>query len=478
MSADFLIIGLATDGPSDVVYQPKNLAELNSLYGANLIERHIVSATATSLTTSFVPLYVPTNRVDCEKQYLYMPYMESLNPNNMDFGNIGGSGNHIVDLYYTPYMGEQDLIAAASRYYNSTNKIPYILRLGGNTALCSGDGNWLFEAKYAGSKYNNLMIIASGNTITVSGLEPSYMVKTYTFSDAITFSELIEMDFYLGTCPIICTVASSAMLSSGTYFFSGGTDGSFSDADFDYFLSNMTIPLGANHVLLLNNISSGVVNSITNELSNSNVQPRMFFIPSLAYTSTGGAYYWLNDNINTIPFSNSMIASFIGDITVQYRGQSLSRYAAEGAAIAYAKSSGYNLTNLPVEADNFSPVLDETDLDMVISAGYIPIMRYIENDISVYEGTTMTGTNTFLFSSKTAEISSVAYDYCYQYYGVSLSDGNQPDIANGLATVLAAIEWIQIQQVTVSTLVGSMYVNIEAYLPDEILNISFTLANQ
>lgn len=474
---EFLFVGLATDGPSYRAVRPKDLRELRTLFGGNFIERLYVTPAATSLTLQFDPWSLPVNEVDSLKSYLYAPYLNTASRKIMSFGNIGGSGTHTVDLLYTPYLGKSDLIIAATRYYNSTGKMPYVVRVGGDIASLSVEG-WEFESKYQGSKYNYLGLSSNGSALTVFGMEPNYPTLRYTYTTPVELFKAIERDFQLGISPIVCTKPGTAMLSVGIHWFGSGSDGSFSDTEFNKLMSNYSLPIQPSHIVLLKELTSGMVNTISTELSDKTIQPKMFFTASPTYAVTGNANEWIDQIYVTLPFRHNMIASFIGNITLNFQGEQIDRYAVEGATIAFSKADGFNLTNLPVEADSFTPVLSGTNLEIVKANGFIPLMRYIGNDIAVYEGTTTYNENTFLYSSKVAEICSIAQEYCYQYLGLIFADGEKTVMAKELWEKLLVINYIELQKVRIYKEGEEMFVFIDALLFDEILSISFTVKNK
>lgn len=476
MAANFVLVGIATDGPSNVPTKPKNERELRALFGGDYTERFYITSSATSVVMQFTPWTLPQNTFDTKKRYLFAPYMNPDSKNVIQFGEVGGSGTHTLDMNYTPYLGKEDLILAATRFASITGEMPYVVRLGGTKATLTIEG-WDFESKYAGGKYNYLGLASNGSAMTIFGLEPNYASKTYTYTTSDAVKGSIERDFDIGTSPVICTIAGTSMISSGLYWFGSGTNGSFSDDDLSYFLTNFTFPIKTNHVLILNEISSGMVENIYSHLIEQETQPRMFFIPSITYFGTGSANEYLSYMNAAVPYRHNMIASFVGDIDVVYQGEQVTRFAAEGAAIAYAKSGGFNLTNLPVEAVSFTPVLNAENLGLLKSGGFIPLMRYIGNDISVFEGTTTYGENSFLYSSKVAEISSIAYDYCFQFLGTVMQDGPKPEIALELMNRLANVSFVDIQFVDIIKEGEEMFVRIEGILPNEILSISFTIQN-
>jgi hypothetical protein len=475
MAAKFLYVGLATDGPSNVMYTPKSIRELKNLFGGNFRERFYVSPTTSGLVMLHQPFSLPLNEVDGLKQQLFSPYLKYDDRTVMYFGSIGGSATHTVDLIYTPYLDNSDLLVAATRHHELTGELPDVIRIGGNTASLSVQG-WTFEAKYAGVRYNYLGVHVSGSIFTLFGMEPNYPRKSYLFSSVEELYKTIERDFELGIVPAVCTIAGTAMISSGTYWFTGGTNGSFSPSDVENLFTNYDFPLKTSHVMMLTPITSSMITNIANNLQQGQ-QPRMFFVPAITYFGSGSAQEYI-DSVNiSVPQRHNMVASFLGEITLNYGGERITRYAAEGAAIAFSRSGGYNITNLPVLAETFTPMLSETNLELVKANGFIPLMRYIRNDIAVYEGTTTYAENSFLYSSKLAEISAIAYEHCFQYFGRVLQNGPKPDIASALYSRLAGVQYVTMRNITVEVQGEEMFVNIESILPEEILTISFTIQN-
>lgn len=475
MATKLLLVGLATDGPSNITVRPKDERDLRFLFGGGYIERIFVSPTATGCSLGQPPWQMPINIIDStKKNYLYAPYLDTVT-NQIYFGNIGGTGFSQVDFIYTPYLGKSDLLYAARKYFSELNELPYVMRLGGTKASFILDG-WEFEAKYAGTKYNQISITFDPTSTLIAGLEPNYNTAKYISSNPDEIRIQIERDYQANMIPITCVKAGSAMLSTGTYYLSGGLDGSFDEADVTYILENSTIPIDVTHVVLLSPLTSGLVNIISDHLGSSMTQPRVFFLPAPEYTSPTSD--WLDTQMINIPYRNNMICSFIGDITSNLDGKEVTRYAAEGAAIAFSKVEGFNLTNVPVSASSFSPVLNESDLQLVKGAGWIPLMRWIGNDIATYEGTTTHNENTFLYSSKVAEISAIANNHCFQFMGMILPDGDRAEISQPLANKLSKVGFFQLQLVKITVKGDSMYVYIEGFLPSEILKISFTIKNR
>lgn len=477
MANKLLIVGLATDGPSNICFTPRNMRELITLFGGEYRERFYLSPTASTLSLQYNAFKLPINEVDSKKQYLFAPALDQTYSNILYFGTLGGSSTHTVDIVYAPYLGQKDLITAAKRFFDITGQIPSVLRLGGAAATLSVSG-WVFESKYAGYRYNNLGLYSNGtNFVQVFGLEPNYQTNSYTYSSVEKLTGDIERNYHLGISPIVCTSAGTGMIPSGTYWFSGGSDGTFSDSDFTNMLDIESPPISCTHILVLSEITSSMVEGVYTYHASSQ-QPRMFIIPSVSYEVTGTADEYITQLNTQLPYRHDMISAVVGNITTNYEGEILTRYAAEAAAIAFSRSGYYNFTNLPVVASTFTPVLNESDLNTLKSNGFVSLMRYIGNNIAVYQGVNLYNEHSFLYSSKVAEISSIVYEYCFQFYGLTMGDGPKPDMAATMTGLLSTVQFLEIQSVDVFKETETLHVKVNALLPDEILEISFAIENR
>jgi hypothetical protein len=470
-----VLVGLATDGPSNVAIRPNNERDLRFMLGGGFRERIFISPTATAVDLSFDPWSMPINEVDGQKNYLFSPYYDQNNRRRIQFGNIGGSQDATVDFTYTPYLGKSDLIFAARKHIEVTGQMPYVVRLGGKKAVLEIDG-WVFEAKYAGKKYNRLSVTFDENGILISGLEPGYPLTRHASTSPADIKEFIKRDYAAGMSPVVCVQAGSAMVANGTYYLTDGEDGEITEEALTDFLANTTLPIDVTHVVILAELHSGLIESILTYYDEIEAQPRMFFANAPAFTSPASA--WIETQLTELPYRHNMLAAFLGNVNVTLEQQTIERFAVEAASIAFVREEGYNLTNIPVNAVSFFPVLNESDLNSVKAAGFIPLMRYIRNDISVYEGTTTGTENSFLYSSKVAEVSAIAKDYCYRFIGTILPDGDRPEIAEALIKRLRGISFLRLGSVGVGVKGDSMFVNIEGILPSEILRISFSIKNR
>jgi hypothetical protein len=409
------------------------------------------------------------NIVNNKSNQLYSPYISG---SVMYFGNIGGSGTTEVLLEYTPYLGKSDLIFASKYYFRQTGRLPYVCRIGGTHALASIDA-WEFESKYAGAKYNNIRLIITPTSFTVSGMYPEYKTRTYNVSGVEDLNSVISREFAAGIIPVTVAIKGNTFPATGTYSMTGGADGSFSDADVQKLLQNGSLPQNVSHVLLNTPLSSSIVDTVTDFLATDGSQPRMFL--TAAPTYSGSATGWLNTQVTNIPYRSNMIASFLGTVDINTALIRRERYAAEAGAIAFVANTGFNMTNIPVAADSFSPVLSKEDLARMVSTGWIPLVRHIKNDISVYQGTTSFAENSFLYSSKVAEVMAIAYNECFKYLGVIIPDGQRTEIERKLKDRLTQVKYLTVTSVSVRVVRNEMYVEIVGDLPYEILRISFTV---
>jgi hypothetical protein len=470
MAAKILFVGLATDGPSNIAFQPQSERAFRTLFGASWTERRYLEPTASSVGLSFEPYTLPFNSVNGIKNQLYHPAVSGF---YVYFGAVGGSGSQMVDFQYTPYLGERDLIFAGRKYVEQTGIMPYVARLGGVKATLE-IGDWKFIAKYAGTKYNLLTVAYDSTGLTITGLEPNYPTLYYD-DDIEDIPKLIQRDYDLGLSPLTLQKA-GLTLSTFSAALTGGTNGSFTLNDLADFFRTDSVPMDVSHIVLLNPLSSGMIEVVSKYISSRNYQPRLIFIQAPIYTAPTSA--WVDDMYNNFPFRHNMIASVVGRVFSRLDGREVERYAVEAAAIGFGAVEGYNLTNVPLRVSSFNPVLSEDELNEVKGVGFIPLMRYIGNDISTYEGVTLGMSNSFLYSSKVAEIVAAAQIYCFDFYGTILAEGPQPQIAKGLRTELDKISFIQIENVSAIVIGDSMVVSVDAFLPDEILTISFEVKNR
>lgn len=474
--AELLIIGLAADGPSDVALKLKDEREFLKVFGANFTQRSFLSPSATSLALNWTPWLIPSNTVNGRKDWLYYP---RLNGNILEFGTIGGSGTNTVDVTFTPYFAEKDLIFAVRKYIEQTGRMPWVARVGGTRATLNYLGEWIFEAKHRGFKYNRVSITSDGvSGLVISGLEPNYPPLLYTSPDRDPedFVTAISRDFELGLSPIRVKQSSLVWLDAGTYYLTGGEDGIFSESDFENLIEQINFPTEVSHVLVLDHLLPPMVDRIDELQRQMGEQPRLFFVQAPSFTSPATAF--IQALYSIVPERHNMIASVLGSVVTNLDSKAADRFATEAAAIAFMKREAENISNLKLDANGFTPILTEEELDSLHSVGFMAPIRFIGNDISVYKGTNTLTNVSFLFSSKLAEIASIAKKYCFQFMGEILNDGDQPLIASNLNRLLSSIRYVTITSVSVVVRREKMYVDIEALLPGEILKISFNIRNR
>jgi hypothetical protein len=470
MEAKILLVGVATDGPHNEAMLPQSERQLVQMLGGNYVQRCTVSATATAQNLTYEPYLMPTNTVNGIKQYLYSP---SVSGQQLSFGSVGGTGAS-VDLQYSPYLGQSDLLWAARKMLAETGEMPAIARVGGTYASLSV-GNWKFISRFPGLKYNSLTLSYTGGVFTISGLEPNFPTLTYGSTYSINeIKQLLDRDFDLGLSPVAVQDWTPTLPTFSTQL-TGGTDGSMSTASIESFLQDGHVPSEIAYIVFLAPVTSSFIQLMADLYQSQSVQPRMLFFAAPDYFAP--TYDWLYDCQVRLPVRHGLMCAFVGTTRMRLFGREVQRYAVEAATIGLSKQMSANLTNVSVPAVDFSPVLSETDLDLCKSAGFIPLMRYIGNDISVYEGTNSSGGPPYLYSAKIAEIMAVANAYCQQFLGSAMQNGAQPGIRQELITRLGRLTRVTIDDVTVIVAGDTMYVTIDAYIANEILSLSFTIKN-
>lgn len=475
MPAVPIYIGLATDGPSNVAIRPQTEVELINLYGGKYGEKFTLAPTASSVSLSYEPWSTPQDILNGTKAQLFSP---TVSGTTFFFGAIGGSGNQTLEVKYVPYLGKSDLIVAARKHFQVTGSLPYTVRIGGTIAKheIPSEG-WLFESKWPGAKYNNVSLsyTASSSSLTISGMEPEYKDRTYTWTGSPDdLKKQVNLDFSIGNSPVRI-VRSSNTLSTFSSNLAGGTDGSFTSTSLQNILDSI-LPSRATHIALLTTASSALFDVLLTYQEDVNTQPYMFWIASPEYTSPASA--WLDTMDVVLPERSNLVVAFIGDINIELDGREVTRYAVEGALAGFVRTNGLNITNTPIDAISFSPELSEEELNTVKTGGFMAVMRYIRNDISTYEGVTTAADSSFLFSSKLAEISAIARTVCMDYLGHLLPPGRKPNIERRLAEALSIVRFVTIERVQITVVRDLMVVEIDANLPGEVLTISFTIKNR
>jgi len=464
------LVGLATDGPENKVSLMRDERDLLRLYGGLYTERFTLEATGTSVTLDYEPYRVPSTSLNSVlRDYLYAP---AVSGQQILFGSVGGSGAQL-DLQYSPYLGPSDLLWAGRKWLQQTGQMPYIARVPGSRASVEV-GNWKFSARYHGQKYNNVRVVYTGSTLTVSGLEPNYPTLTYSGYNVNDLRELVERDFEIGTSPVYIERADT-VIPTFSQTMTGGADGVFDTSSFQSILDGLNMPADCSHVVFLTPLTSSFVQSVSDMYRETNVQPRMFFFAAPEFTTTAELYlFYLN---TWLPARHPMIGMVLGTVGWELDGRTVSRYAVESVGVALAQSQNSNPTNMAIPAKTFSPQLTEADLDNFKLGGIMCVTRHIMADISTYEAVTSARTETFLYSSKVAEIAAIAYPYLTPFLGSILPMGPNAQLAQGLKQALSAIEWLTVESVDCLVVLDTMYVTISGILPDEILKISFTVKN-
>lgn len=474
METKLVLVGLACDGPSGAPIRARDEQQLMQLFGGLHTERHALSATATGVTLVHQPLTLPTSACSGVRNYLYSP---AASGQSFTFGSVGASGA-VVDVTYVPYLGKSDLLWATRKFLSSTGTMPYVLRMPGEYATLNVEHagvTWSFISRYHGERYNDLLLTSpDGASLTVRGLEPNFPVLQYDGTPTEIVA-LMERDYDLGLLPLRLETWDPSTLPTFAANLSGGLNGSFSDANMQSLFRDVELPADVSHIVMLAPVTSSMLSSATDAWTNEGRQPRAVFVQARDYVAP--TYNWLYASQQAIPFAHPMFTAFVGTTQMQLDGLQLERYAVEAVAIAWHNTQAFNLTNMSLPVVDFEPVLSETDLDLCKSAGYCTLMRYIGHGISVYQGTNMATSPSFLYSSKLAEVYAVAYKYCVQFYGAPLKDGVQSRMEKNLMDLLQVIKWITVEDVSVTFVGDTLYVEITVFLPGEILTISFNVRN-
>jgi hypothetical protein len=252
----------------------------------------------------------------------------------------------------------------------------------------------------------------------------------------------------------------------------GGTDGTFTADDLRKVLDGF-LPSDCYNILLLTPLTSSIAGAVMDYLEEADVPPYLFWVPAPTYTSPAST--WVQNMETALPERSNFIVSVIGSAWENIEGRSVERYAAEAALIGYAIEEGLNATNVPVPATHFTPILSENDLNLVKSAGFMALMRYIRNDVATYEGVNTAADQSFLFCSKYAEVVSIARDICLPYIGQILPQGRAEFVERRLRERLRAVRFLELDRVRVTVKGAVMLVEVDAILPGEILSIKFVV---
>lgn len=468
--AKFLICGLATDGPNYIPTTPRTERDFRSLYGAQFTERRTITATASSMLLTYTPLDLPANQIGTRTNYLFSPVVSG---QTLFFGSVGGTGAQ-VDVTYTPYTGMSDLLWSARKWLEETNDVPYLMRVGGECATLTIQG-WTFCARYPGARYNAVSMMCTGGVLTISGLEPNYPTMTYNYPKR-QFKALIDRDFELGVCPVrVQSASGTTMQDFVATNLTGGTDGTMSDATITNFFDLSTIPDEVSHILFLTPITQSFLTQLASNIRDGVFQPRMIFCPMPTYTAPTTGY--IQSLATSLPYRHNLVCGVLGSVESTLRTVRKTRYSAEMVALGFARAAHYNLSNVQIPALSCDPVLTADELTLLKLNGIVCVTRHILRDISTYEGCVLGLGQSFLFSSKTAEVQAIASSYLRQYLGRSLQQGPQPAMQDALKLALSTINWLRIESVECVLVESVLYTSIVGSMPNEILTITFQIRN-
>jgi hypothetical protein len=483
---EIVIIGLATDGPSNTPIRLETYEAMERAFGGNLRERFTVSVSATSQQLSYQPLHTPQDYIKgVGGGKLYSPYVSG---SIEYFGKYGGTGTIDVDFHYTPNLGKQDLVLALKDFKSLGAPLPYAVRLEGAYAGLS-TGDWVFQARHAGLKYNNVSVTKSGSSITITGLEPEYPTLTYNESDNQILAQRINRDFSQGICPVTVQQSTST-LSDFASSLTGGSDGSFTSSEIQNLLQTLTLPTEVSHVLVLCPASSALVDEVYDHNTRHGAVPRLFFAATPPY-SHGSAHIFATDLASSIPSRTHMLGILLGDVTVELEGVQVSRYGIERAVAAFSKSSPYSFTHLGLDALSFSPEFGEEELSILKQSGIMALNRYIQSGVAVYQAITSSAQYDLIVSDKVSQLWAAVRAETVQYMGETLSVGRKPYIEKAIMDRVAGMKDVLVNSVDVEVLdnytipdspLGAgftigllLQILVEAVVAKEILSIKFSV---
>lgn len=266
MATNLLLVGTATDGPTNRCIAATSFDALSKMFGGNRTERFSLSATATGVVLSYETLDGVREK---ETRALYAPVLEG---RSLTFGAVGGTGM-VLDCVYTPYLGKPDLLAAAAHLFEGGAAQVSVCRVGGARASLE-TGGWRFEARHRGLRYNQVTVVGTASGIVVSGLEPDYPTRTFT-GVAERVQARINEEARLGVCPVYAPSAPGD-LATFTGTLSGGLDGSVDSASFQSFIDAGAMPAQVSHVLVLGNFDAAMMDAASTHLADPATQPRLF----------------------------------------------------------------------------------------------------------------------------------------------------------------------------------------------------------
>lgn len=465
--AEVLLVGTATRGRKNVVVRPSGPEELVRYLGGRHVERLSLTPEASSVTLAYEPLGLPSAILDAStRNWVYSP---SVSGNIFSFANIGGTGMHILEVYYTPNLGTSDLYLAASRFLQTTGEVPYVCRVGGKPAALEME-DWHLEAVEPGGQFNGATVEFSSTGMSLSGMAPKFRDRVLEGSGPDLASKLNTLAD-MGLVPFYAA-RWGLTNPAGSGILSGGEDGRLGEEEIDFFMEAADIPGEVTHVVFLTECTSGMMDAAV-RFGRETTRPLVFLFAAPGYVGPVEDYV---EHIRTaLPFRSDLVGLVLGRILTTIDGQPTERLAVEGVGAAlYGMNTG-NVTNLPVAAHGFAPKLKEEELDTLKRAGVICVTRHIGNDIASYQGVTSANIRSFLYTSKLSEIYGIAWASLKRYLGRHVPTQSIPAIEDDLRTALEGVAFFETVNVVVSIPLGldKMYARIEGILEREILNITF-----
>lgn len=467
-----LIIGSAVDGPIGQVFQGRSLLEYYQMFGGRVTEQFTVTPTQTTVDLTYSPYGTVSDLIDGRgSNKLYQPTPSGT---TLSFGPLGGGDDLDVTLYYQPYLGYSDLLTAVKYFFNETGEFPYVMRAGGTKATCEID-DYIFEARYAGELYNKLQIVVSGSTVTISG-DPRFGELNYTTTN---IDEHLINDYNNLLSPLRIKSFGSS-LSPGTYNFSGGDSGVFSDDDLGAVLNTADIP----PVYLVTCLKEYTNESSLSVINNTRFDKKRIYM----FGPVAGDGTWQENTLTAAGWYTSDYILSVQDTINIYDVGTVERYGVEALGISLINNLTTQITNLPLPVKSLNTSYTESDLNTLKDRGFIGFTRKIRAGISPYVGVNTSKTDLYLKQLE-CYVHGEVEDYAVRYIGQTLRPGRYQKIAEDIKDILLqypfdirSVEAYVINDTRnqtypiggdVARIIGSyLVIEITALMYDEILNFT------
>ena len=287
MASNVLLVGLATDGPSNEVHTFGSSAELLEVYGGSFLETFSVSPTGTTVPLSYLPQSQVQPFLNGQPYSYFTPAVIG---KTFAFGSMGGTGV-TLGAQYTPYLGTSDLVLASRYLFENLETDVHVCRIGGASSSFDTGTGWRFSSNYRGAKFNSLSLTSTATSLAVNAFE-SFPPRTYTgTTDEIV--KQVNMDSSAGLCPLFVeSYTQTTPTLSAT--LTGGLNGVLDYGSVREFLINTTIPDEISQVVFLGEVDYASMSAISDFLEDPENQTRLFWAqaPStddyLLYTGAAG----------------------------------------------------------------------------------------------------------------------------------------------------------------------------------------------